>query len=298
MKKGVQSVCVFSPAKVNLFLAVTGKRLDGFHDLVSVVAPLVFGDVVTIVRTERNGSTECLCEDSLVPNGKENLAVKAVIAWRERSGDDQGYRIFIRKRIPVGGGLGGGSSNAVAVLKGLNFSATESLPMESLQELASSLGSDCPLFLAEGPSVIEGRGELVEPLPENTACRMRGRRLLLFAPSFGMETKEIYSRMSSRPEWFTDKSQALEHLSLWRQGDESLDGLIANDLETPVFSKWPGFPVLFEELRERLGWVCGMSGSGSCCFAVLGEEEDVKEGKKAILAAWGEHCFLRETTFL
>jgi len=298
MKKGVRSVSVFSPAKVNLFLAVTGKRLDGFHEVISVVAPLGLGDVVTVVRAERKGSIECLCEDPRVPDGHDNLAAKAAIAWRERTGSEQGLRIVIRKRIPVGGGLGGGSSNAVAVLQGLNLLAKEPLPREVLWEVASSLGSDCPLFLAKGPCVLAGRGEIVKPLSQKAEHRIRGRHLLLFAPPMEMNTGSVYGCMTRKPEWYSDVAKATARLEAWKEGDESVETLIGNDLEKPVFKKWPGFPILLEELRERFGWVCGMSGSGSCCFALLQTREHTEEGKKAILSAWGDECFLEETNLV
>ncbi len=295
MKKGIRSVSVFSPAKVNLFLAVTGRRSDGFHDLISVATPLGFGDVVTLVRTERKNSIECLCEDSRVPDGAENLAAKAASAWCERNGSDQGLRIVIRKRIPVGGGLGGGSSNAVAVLQGLNLWTEEPLPQEDLLELASSLGSDCPLFLAKGPCFVEGRGEVVKSLPEKAARRIRGRRLLLFAPPMGLDTTETYGLLARNPERYSDAGKVRERLEAWMDGDESAGALLENDLEKPVFEKWPCFPVLLEELRERFGWACGMSGSGSCCFALLRRKEDATEGKRIILSAWGEESFVEET---
>lgn len=298
MKKGVRSVSVFSPAKVNLFLAVTGKRLDGFHDVFSVVAPLGLGDVVTVVRKEGKGSVECLCENSRVPDGHDNLAAKAAIAWCERSGNRQGVRIVIIKRIPVGGGLGGGSSNAVAVLQGLNLLAKNPLPREVLWEVASSLGSDCPLFLVKGPCVLEGRGEIVKPLSQKAENRIRGRHLMLFAPPMEMRTSEVYGCMTRNPQWFSDAVQATGRIEAWKDGDQSVEALIGNDLEKPVFKKWPVFPILLEELRERFGWVCGMSGSGSCCFALLRTREHAEKGKKAILSAWGDECFLAETNLV
>ena len=123
MKSGIRSVSVFSPAKVNLFLAVTGKRPDGFHDILSVAAPLLLGDVVTIEARFGHGEVDCLCPELQLPVGEDNIAVRAARAWLNKARCEWNVCITISKRIPVGGGLGGGSSNAVATLHALNLLA-------------------------------------------------------------------------------------------------------------------------------------------------------------------------------
>lgn len=295
MRKGIRSVSVFSPAKLNLFLAVTGKREDGFHNLLSLVSLVRMGDVVTIIPVEGEDVIECCCDHPLVPDDRENLAAKAAEAWFQLAGKRIGLRIRIHKRIPVGGGLGGGSSNAVAVLKGLNLLAENPLPSELLLESATALGSDCPLFLADRASLIEGRGELVEHLPSMYTERISGRKVLLFAPDLGITAEEAYSGLIPKSDDYTPSEGAHVKIRSWLQSSDSLESILGNDLERPVFRKYPGIPLLLEELRERFDWSCGMSGSGSCCFAFLPDGSSLDEGKKVIWSAWGNGCFICET---
>jgi 4-diphosphocytidyl-2-C-methyl-D-erythritol kinase len=115
----VEALILFSPAKINLFLAITGRRADGFHDLVSVVAPLDFGDHLEL-RPAAAGTFVLECDEPAVPLGEENLILRAAREFVAGTGWRGGARFRLRKRIPIGAGLGGGSSNAVAALRGLN----------------------------------------------------------------------------------------------------------------------------------------------------------------------------------
>ena len=146
-----------APAKLNLFLAITGRREDGFHELVSVVAPLKFGDTL---RVEPATEFSLGCDVPDVPVDGTNLVLRAAQAFAAASGWRGGARFFIEKRIPMGAGLGGGSSNAVAALRALNVLAgpAQGLAPEALARVAAQLGSDCPLFLHDGPVVMRGRG--------------------------------------------------------------------------------------------------------------------------------------------
>ena len=170
---------IFSPAKINLFLAVTGLRTDGFHDLVSVAAPLHFGDqlIAVVDSGERNSpaqfSLECDVPD--VPVDGSNLVLKAAAAFAAATGWGESVAFRLEKRIPVGAGLGGGSSNATAALLALNQLSGADLDRATLGALAAAVGSDCPLFLGSGPVIMRGRGEQIEPLPQHMDCGIGGR---------------------------------------------------------------------------------------------------------------------------
>jgi 4-diphosphocytidyl-2-C-methyl-D-erythritol kinase len=196
-------VTVFSPAKINLYLAVTGRRPDGFHDLVSVAAPLAWGDELRAEAGDRspeagkNGFT-LECEWADVPLDDTNLVLRAAGAFAAATGWDRPVRFVLTKRIPVGAGLGGGSSNAVAALRALNELAGGTLAPAALAGIAATLGSDCALFVRGEPVVMRGRGEHIESLPAGAAGRLRGRRVLVFKPSFGIATPWAYRRMVER----------------------------------------------------------------------------------------------------
>src|SRR5437016_1877906 len=143
-----ERISIFAPAKINLFLAITGQRPDGFHNLVSVAAPLDFGD---ILEFEPADGFMLTCDDAAVPTDGTNLVLKAATAFAsaaELKGHPvKGTKILLKKRIPMGAGLGGGSSDAVATLRALNRLTSHPLAAETLTTIAAQLGSDCPLFL-------------------------------------------------------------------------------------------------------------------------------------------------------
>jgi 4-diphosphocytidyl-2-C-methyl-D-erythritol kinase len=293
------ALTIFAPAKLNLFLAITGRRADGFHDLVSVVATVKFGDTLRVEARELRGGEPrfaLTCDDATVPLGEENLVLKAAAAFAAATGWAGGANFCLEKRVPMGAGLGGGSSDAVAALRGLNELAGGLLADAKLAEVAARLGSDCPLFLHGGPVVMRGRGERVEALAEVGAGRLRGRRVLIFKPEFGIETPWAYRRMAAdgaKNYWTAAEAEA--RLAAWTAGGAQAEELLANNMEGVAFAKFVALPVLLEQLRERFGVVARMSGSGSACFALLGEGAPVAPIGAAIRAAWGEESFVTET---
>ncbi len=298
---------IFSPAKLNLFLAVTGRRADGFHELVSVVAPVMWGDTLTVVvrvenRRPRAGRREVggkgrspreefslECDDPAVPRDGTNLVLRAAELFRAATGWDRGARFVLTKRIPMGAGLGGGSSNGAMALRALNRLAGELLAPAALADLAGRLGSDCALFLHSGPVVMRGRGERVEPLPESGAARLRGRRVLIFKPSFGVATPWAYGRLAeSAPGSYLPAPEAEARLVAWlADGDAVAEKLLFNNMESVAFAKFIALPALLERLHERFGVTARMSGSGSACFALLNADSPVAEITAAIREAWG-----------
>jgi len=176
-----------SPAKVNLGLSVGARRPDGFHDITTIIVALEFGDTVTI-RPARSGIAVST-SNSQLGCGPDNLAYRAAQFFFEESGIAAGCRIHIMKRIPLGSGLGGGSSNAALVLVGLNRLFGKPLSSMQLRPLAASLGSDVPAFLASGASVARGRGERLR------AVRLPRLNLVLHFPGYPVETRWAYSAL-------------------------------------------------------------------------------------------------------
>ncbi len=290
-------VSLFSPAKLNLFLAVTGRRADGFHDLVSVAAPLDFGDQLEARSRERGAGSQftLTCDQPEVPVDGGNLVLKAAAAFVAATGWQGGVDFTLTKRIPVGAGLGGGSSNAVAALRALNQLSGGALAGEKLAAVAASLGSDCALFLHNAPVVMRGRGERIEALPASAAARLRGRRVLLFKPSFGISTPWAYGRMAAEaPARYWPASEAEVRLAAWLGGNAPAEELLANNMEGVAFEKYVALPVLLAGLQREFGVTARMSGSGSACFAVLRDDCATAPLVAAIRAAWGPRCFAQE----
>lgn len=289
-------VNVFSPAKLNLFLAVTGRRADGFHDLVSVAAPLDFGDGLQAeTRAAGAGDRVTLqCDDPAVPVDGTNLVLRAAQAFAAATGWSQAVAFRLAKRIPVGAGLGGGSSNAVAALRALNELAGAPLSGAKLAEIAETLGSDCALFLHDAPVVMRGRGEQIERLPAAAAGRLRGRRVLLFKPSFAIGTAWAYGRMAARGTDYLPAAAAEDRLAAWSLGGAAAEDVLFNNMEGVAFEKFPALPLLLDKLRRVSGLAPRLSGSGSACFALLRDDFVTDAAVACIRASWGPAAFVRE----
>ena len=298
MTKVMSAAPVFAPAKLNLFLAITGRRPDGFHDLVSVVAQLDFGDTVKCeVRSAKAEAEFTLtCNDPDVPCDDTNLVLKAARAFAGATGWRGRTEFCLEKRIPMGAGLGGGSSDAVATLRALNQLAGEILTPRALENIARELGSDCPLFLHAGPVVMRGRGDRVEALPESAARRLRGRRVLVFKPAFGIATPWAYAQLAANaPASYLPAAEAEARLAAWLADPAApAEALLWNNMEPPAFRKFVALPVLLEQLRRDFGLQPRMSGSGSACFALLEEGTAAAPIMSAVRAAWGESAFVIE----
>lgn len=294
-RKMSRSVEVFSPAKINLFLAVTGRRPDGYHELVSVAAPLDWGDRLR-AEALASGGDELRCDDPGVPADERNLVLRAARAFREASGWRGGVRFSLEKRIPVGAGLGGGSSNAAAALRALDELAGRPLGPGALAGVAARVGSDCALFLEGGPVIMRGRGELIEPLPPEAAARLSGRRVLVFKPGFPVSTAWAYGRLAELGDYL-EPGAAAARLEAWvRREGAPAEELLFNQFEKAVFAKFPALPALLERLRGTFGLGARMSGSGSACFALLPPERPPPPASvaAAIREAWGPGAAIAE----
>ena len=197
----------------------------------------------------------------------------------------------------MGAGLGGGSSNAVAALRALNQLAGGIAGDPLLTEIATTLGSDCALFLKNAPVVMRGRGERVEVLPDSgPAGRLRGRRVLLFKPGFGIGTPWAYGRMAARGSDYLPEAEAESRLKRWLDGASPAEELLFNNMEAVAFGKFVALPLLLGKLQSRFGIVGRMSGSGSACFALLGEQQVSAPLESLIRDCWGAAGFCARST--
>jgi 4-diphosphocytidyl-2-C-methyl-D-erythritol kinase len=293
----VDALTLFCPAKINLFLAITGRRSDGFHSLVSVAAPVDWGDMLTVQPTGA-GEFDLTCSDAAVPTDESNLVLKAARAFVAASGWRGGARFHLEKRVPMGSGLGGGSSDAVGALKALNQLAGNPLDSGALSAVAAQVGSDCPLFLSAGAVIMRGRGEMIEPVPVGVNQRLAAARLLLVKPAFGVNTGWAYGALAAQaPGGYLAEAEAETRLEAWL-GDESagVDQLGFNSMAAPVWAKHIALPTLARGLQRELGLTLAMSGSGSACYVVLGEAEQREAVRQSVWECWGESALVREVT--
>jgi 4-diphosphocytidyl-2-C-methyl-D-erythritol kinase len=222
------------------------------------------------------------CDDPTVPGDETNLAVKAVRALEAHTGMLPGVRIHLEKHIPHGAGLGGGSSDAAAVLRGLNELFSLKLPLATLGAAAAAIGSDVPFFLHGGVCDCTGRGETVTPLPDFSWHP----RVLLLKPPFGIPTPGIYRR------W----KDSREVPGFLYAAQETPGGPLLNDLERPAFEKHP----VLGTLKARL-LACGgvtaalMSGSGSTVFAILETHAEAAPIIEAARSEIGDEMWFSDT---
>ena len=251
---------VRAPAKINLSLKILGRRNDGFHELDTLIAPISLYDEIRIDKRRLGKGIEFRCDDSSIPQGDENLAVRAAKAFFDTTKIEPALSIELKKKIPHGAGLGGGSSDAASVLLALNEMFETKLSREALAEIAEPLGSDVPFFLFQSAAVCKGHGEMVMPVK-----LQRQFSILLLKPAFAVSTPWAYSR------W----QHSREILGIRYQAKEFVGQTFANDLERPVFEK-------FVFLAQLKMWLLSqsevgaslMSGSGSTVFAVVRENAD------------------------
>ena len=280
-----------SPAKINLYLAVTGSRDDGFHEIDSLVALLDFGDTLR-VGLSQSDRDEYSCNVPGLSFDSGNLVYRALALYRDKTGFSQPVSIDLEKRIPMGAGLGGGSSNASTLLKAVNALNPDPVSTERLAEWSADLGSDCPLFFGSGLLRIRGRGERVEPFP----CRFleggRKLKLAIFHPGFPIEAAWAYKTLRSRfPSHYTDPCIVQEELARWAEGSDPWIGSHRNDLSIPVDSKYVAIPILKKEFVERFKPLF-MSGSGSACFCVLEPDDDELAITEFVRSCWGNAVFI------
>jgi 4-diphosphocytidyl-2-C-methyl-D-erythritol kinase len=222
--------------------------------------------------------------------------MRAARLFAETLGQPIGARFVLEKRIPMGAGLGGGSSNAVAALRALNQLAGDPLDRGALLSLAVKLGSDCALFLREAPVVMRGRGDCVEPLASGAVARLSGRRVLIFKPSFSIATAWAYGRMAAdAPGSYLPAAEAEAKLAGWLASAEPAEKLVFNNMERPAFAKYVALPALLERLCGEFGLTVAMSGSGSACYALLRDDVSISKVCACVHGTWGRHTFVMDT---
>jgi 4-diphosphocytidyl-2-C-methyl-D-erythritol kinase len=255
MTTEIDAMQVLTPAKINLSLRILRKRSNGFHEIETLIAPISLYDEIRIDRKESGQGIEFRCDDSSVPMSDDNLAVRAAKAFFAGTKIDPAISIELKKKIPHGAGLGGGSSDAASALLALNELFETKLPREALAKMTEAIGSDVPFFIFQSAALCKGRGELVTPL------KLQERlSILLLKPNFAVPTAWAYSRWQD--------SREIPGVSYAAQ--QFAGQTFINDLERPVFEKFVFLAQLKMWLLNRPEVAAAlMSGSGSTVFAVL-----------------------------
>src|SRR2546421_921450 len=260
------SVCfVRAYAKINLTLDVLGRRADGYHALATVMQTVDLHDTLCLTATDDN-RVQVVCTRPELSN-EDNLAARAAQLLRERFALQQGILIELYKRIPIAAGLGGGSSDAAAVLLAMRQWWQLSLSPSELQEIAASLGSDVPFFLTGGLALCEGRGERVTPLARYWPSSMRW--LLLLKPAISVSTAAVFRSLPASD--YTDGMHSRAVSSALNAASNPHADNLHNGLERSVLERYPQVAQAREDLLKAGAPLVRLSGSGPTLFAPFAE---------------------------
>jgi 4-diphosphocytidyl-2-C-methyl-D-erythritol kinase len=254
-----------SYAKINIGLRVTAKRPDGYHNLETVFHTIDLFDTITLTQANELSIRSNIQALDIDPT---NLCLRAATVLQREFGITQGVRMQLEKNIPIGAGLGGGSSNAAAVLLGLNQLWNLSLPFDQLSKLSLSLGSDVPFLLQGGTAYATGRGEILDPMKTELPFW-----IAIVVPPIHVSTAWAFEALHL-PNHHSRPSPREIFLNFLKHGDNAS---IENDFESVVFRRHPEISVVKRRLLESGALLALMSGSGSSVFGLFAKEEQAQE---------------------
>jgi 4-diphosphocytidyl-2-C-methyl-D-erythritol kinase len=296
----VATLALRAPAKINLGLRLLGRREDGYHELESLFLPLELSDRIELRAEAGEPAVELVLEpaDPRVPEGVDNLAARAAGAFLRASGLDASLHLLLRKEIPVGAGLGGGSSDAGAVLRALSERFPGAVP--DLAALALELGADVPFFLDPRPARVGGIGERIQPLEAVPAVPV-----LLLLPKTPLATAAVYAAWDASGAALTpsapDSTMAVLFPLRRLQTDpgrisvEEWAEALRNDLEPTAVTLCPGIPGLSRRMHEAGAVAVGMSGSGPAVFGLFENESAAEKAEKVLRSGGRERVFRTRT---
>lgn len=271
IRKEERLVCLLSPAKINLFLAITGKRADGYHELLSLFCPITLYDTLTLRFGEKLISVSCDHPD--VPENEDNIAFKAAQLFFRQMGKDEGVLISIDKQIPVAAGLGGGSSNAATVLTALNQYYNHPFSQHELAAIGLKIGADVPFFIFGKPALASGIGEKLIAVE-----RIKPYKIIVIFPGFGVSTAEVYKKFNLR---LTKCKKQLKD-SYFRSANIDAVNCACNDLESVAEVLYPEISGVKEALIAQGAKIALMSGSGSSVFGLFSDMPEAQQAFRAL----------------
>lgn len=266
------AITVFAPAKINLILRIFDRRPDGFHNLWSIMQTVALEDEVQIRPCPGRQDIRMCCDTAQLAADQSNLVYRAAVAVLERAQLSIGLDIELRKRIPMGAGLGGGSSDAAATIIGLNRLLQLGWSPLEMAAVGQSLGSDVPFFLFAPSACVTGRGETVRPIVIEGA-----RWIVLVNPGFGVNTKWAYQELAATRIGVRPLSPVQREFD--RQSRVSWDQLICaaeNDFELPVFAAHGKLREIRQSLQAQGAELALLSGSGATVFGVFTDEASAR----------------------
>jgi 4-diphosphocytidyl-2-C-methyl-D-erythritol kinase len=254
---------VTAPAKLNLYLGITGRREDGYHEIETLFEKISISDRIKIdISAEGDKLTS---SEARVPLGEDSLLGKTISAFRDASGEGACFRVDLEKNIPLSAGLGGGSSDAAALLKGLNALTGHPLDKDALMRIAALLGADVPFFIEEAPFALgRGRGDIIETVETGLDLSH-----VVINPPLSTSTKEIYGKVTALNLTKHDAWDRMLTSFLIERDIESIARNLRNDLQQIVLQEFPVLDRMLSALRSEGAKASLMSGSGPTVFGIF-----------------------------
>jgi len=271
---------ILSPAKINLFLQILGKRPDGYHDLITLMCCIGLYDTVSLTFGVKDITVSC--HHPVVPENETNVAFVAARLFFKTLKKNEGVKISIKKQIPVAAGLGGGSSNAAAVLLGLNRYYGYPFSTEELMSMGLSIGADVPFFIFQKPAIASGIGEKLEAYQN-----LKNLKILLVFPGFSVSTADVYKKLNLG---LTKCEKKLKSFLLNKQRFDPRYHL-CNDLEAVTASEHPVIKTVKEALLNHGALGTLMTGSGPTIFGLFSDSNAASKASHALFRThkWEMH---------
>ncbi|MGE4384243.1 MAG: 4-(cytidine 5'-diphospho)-2-C-methyl-D-erythritol kinase [Endomicrobiaceae bacterium] len=255
-----------APAKINLYLEIINKRNDGYHNIESIMHTVSLFDIIEFKPSE---NIELYCSDKTLPTDKTNLIYKTAVKFKEKYNIPKGITINLTKNIPMGAGLGGGSSDAAATIIALNEIWDIHAGKQELETFASTIGADVPFFLTGGTAKISGIGDIVEKIP----CTNK-YFFVLVKPMFGVSTVHAYSKINfplTNQRKINKITQVLKNNTFSK---DNFKNVVFNRFEEFIFDEYPEISKI-KNVLQNLGCVSLMSGSGATVFGLVSNQEEL-----------------------
>ena len=263
-----------APAKLNLYLKVKERRDDGYHEIETLFEKISIFDKIFVEPSQKR--TTISCNNPCVPTASESLLGQTVRAFKKKSGKDLYFRISLEKNIPIGAGLGGGSSDAAALLKGLNRITGSPLDERTMLEISRQLGADVPFFIGDFSFGLgKGRGDIVQRVKTSLDLWH-----ILVNPPFEVLTKEVYGKVS---DFGLTKKNGLDRMFTAFVRDNNINSLVknlCNDLQAIVLRNFPVLEEVFSELRNSGAKGVLLTGSGPTVFGIFDREKIIRAAER------------------
>jgi 4-diphosphocytidyl-2-C-methyl-D-erythritol kinase len=270
-------------AKINLGLRILGRRPDGYHEIETLFQEISLHD--TLEAHERPRGITLSCSRTDLPVNEKNLVYRAAALLQRTCGVEIGCDLALEKRIPMGAGLGGGSSDAAAALKSLNLLWQLGLSQARLLELAGQLGSDVPFFILGGAALGRGRGEQLQPVRI-----FQDYWGVLIYPNLYVSTQWVY-HSGTFDLTKSMKSSKLHSLTSYANAPAEWETALINDLQPVVFQKYPHLQLILRQLKEHGAFHASMSGSGSSLFGLFAREDQAMLAMQQTGSSYASYLF-------